>query len=75
MKHIYVVAFVLLAVWLILTGVVGLAGIAVSPVLGVIMNIIALVSGILFLIGVGKCCCCTCNKCNVEHRIDTEKKF
>lgn len=65
MKIIYVLAFIFLAVFLILTGVVGLAGITVSHVLAVIINLLAVASGVLFLIGAGKCCChddkCMCS--------------
>lgn len=68
MRIVHVFAFVFLAIWLVLTGVLGLAGIAVSAVLAVIMNILALASGVLFLITVGKCYC-ECDKCK-----DFEKK-
>lgn len=65
MRIVHVFAFVFLAVWLVLTGLVGLAGITLSPVLAVIMNILALASGILFLITVGKCYC-ECDRCHDE---------
>lgn len=66
-------AVVFLAVYLIIIGVVGLLGVAVSPILGVILNILALAAGVLFLVGVGKChhdFCekCKCEKCDIDKR-------
>ncbi len=40
--------FILLAVYLILTGIAVLAGVAIPPIL---MGVLALISGILILIG------------------------
>lgn len=70
MRHMHVLAIVLLAVWLVLTGFVGLAGIAVPTVLAAIMNVVALASGVLFLVTVGKCYCeCDkCSKCDIVEK-------
>lgn len=65
MKIVYLIAFVFLGIWLILSGIIGLAGMQVPMVLGLIMNLLALISGILFLITVGKCYC-LCEKCSCE---------
>ena len=62
MKIAHVLSFILLAIWLIITGLAGLAGITLSPVLAEVMNILALVAGILFLVNVGKYHC-SCEKC------------
>lgn len=70
MKIAHVVALVFLAVWLLLTGIVGLAAIPVPHFLGIIMNLLALIAGILFLITVGRCCCY--EKCNYDHTHDTK---
>jgi len=70
MRIVHVLAFVFLAIWLVLTGLVGLAGISFSPVLAVIMNVLALVAGIFFLLSVGKCC----GECDHCHK-DVDKKF
>lgn len=48
MRFISNIGFILLAVYLILTGVVGLAAIAIP---GSVMSILALVAGIFILIG------------------------
>lgn len=42
------IGMLLLAIWLILTGVIVLAGVAIP---GIIMGILALISGIFILIG------------------------
>lgn len=72
MKCLHSLAFILLAVWFVITGVVGLAGIAVSPLLAIILNIVALVAGILILITVGKCHC-DCASCKEHCKVDVEK--
>lgn len=70
MKVVYLISVVFLGIWLILVGIVGLAGLQVPVVLGIIMNLLALISGILFLLTVGKCYC-SCNKCSC----DSERKL
>lgn len=75
MKVIHVLAFVFLAVFLIISGIVGLAGIVLSPVLATILNLLALAAGVLFLVSVGKCCheCHECDKCNCKNRFPENK--
>lgn len=66
MRHVFMLAFIFLAVWLLLTGLIGLAGIALSPILSVIMNLLALAAGIMLLVSAGKCHC-SCDKCRDDH--------
>jgi hypothetical protein len=68
MKFVHVFAFVFLGVWLLLTGFFGLADVAVTHAFAVILNVLAFLAGILFLISVGKGCCHGDSCCNGKHK-------
>lgn len=72
MKMVNVVAIILLAVFLILSGLIGLGGIAISPTVAMIISVLAVASGILLLLGLckGNCCGSCCSKCHkdLEHK-------
>lgn len=82
MKFVHVFAFVALALWFLLSGVIGLGGVVATPAIATVLNILALVAGVLFLVSVGKSCCCSdhccgckCDKCDChDHHHDVEKK-
>jgi hypothetical protein len=58
-----VLGMIFLGIWLILTSLVALAGIALSPFLVTIVNLLALVAGVLILITVSSHLHCgTCEK-------------
>jgi hypothetical protein len=64
MKIVHILAFLFLAVWLIITGFAGLAGYVIPHFLIVTLNFLALASGILFLAGLLVCPHhCHCDKC------------
>ncbi len=57
-----VLGFVFLAVYLILVGLIGVAGPSLAFIPPVVIHLLAIVSGVLILVAVGKCCC-SCDKC------------
>ncbi len=48
-----VLGMIFLGVWLILTSLVAFAGITLSPFLALIVNLLALIAGVLILLTVG----------------------
>ena len=75
MKYIHVLAFLFLGVWLLLTGFFALAGVVVTPVFATIMHVLALLSGLFFLVSVSKSCCSHDNGhcCDMKHKDDGMK--
>jgi len=45
---------IFLAVYLILTGLAGIAGVSLSPIAADILHLIAVISGILLIVSIGK---------------------
>lgn len=56
MHIVKMIAMIFLAVYLILTGMSTMSEIALAPMASNILNLLALSSGILILISLGKCC-------------------
>lgn len=70
MKIVKNLGFVLLAVYLILVGIAGLANIGIPAIL---LNLLALVTGALILFWIGRCCCCEAGACcDKRDKIDKE---
>lgn len=60
MKIVQILGFIFLALYLILTGVVGLAAIPLPFFASTVLQVLAVVSGVLILLTVGKCACDKC---------------
>lgn len=65
MKHVKFLGFLFLALFLVIYGFVGLFGI-VHAFVPVVLNILALVAGIFFLIAIATCD--RCRTCDVHDR-------
>lgn len=71
MKNAKFLGFIFLALFLVVTGVVGLFGV-VHPFVPTLLSILALVSGVLFLVCVAGCFSGHC--CGVDKRGDFDKR-
>lgn len=71
MKHVKFIGFVLLSLYLVILGFVGLFGVTAEFV-PTLLNILAFVAGIFFLISLGTCCC-TGDRCDVD-KVDRDPR-
>jgi len=62
------IAFIFLAIFLILTGAASIMEAVPGPVVKLVMNLLAIFSGILLLISISKCHCKSCQLKEKEEK-------